>query len=45
MMTDMISGAPNTEDAENPEARCWLDGVNQQLINQLAGRARPMTCH
>ena len=39
-MTDMMSGVPNTEDAENPNPVAGLDGVDEQLINQLVNRAR-----
>jgi putative transposase len=40
LMTDMMSGVPNTEDAENPKPAAGLDGVDEQLINQLVSRAR-----
>jgi putative transposase len=39
-MTDMMSGVPNTEDAENQNPAAGLDGVDEQLINQLVNRAR-----
>ncbi|MFC0105659.1 IS256 family transposase [Kibdelosporangium aridum] len=39
-MTDMMSGVPNTEDAENPTASAGLDGLDEQLINQLVSRAK-----
>jgi putative transposase len=39
LMTDMMSGVPNTEDADetNPAG---LDGLDEQLINQLVSRAK-----
>jgi transposase-like protein len=40
LMTDMMSGVPNTEDAENPKPAAGLDGVDELLINQLVSRAR-----
>ncbi|WP_083753588.1 IS256 family transposase [Actinosynnema sp. ALI-1.44] len=40
-MNDMISGVPNTEDAENPNpAAAGLDGLDEQLINHLVSRAK-----
>lgn len=39
-MTDMISGVPNAEDVENPKSAAGLDGLDEQLINQLVSRAK-----
>jgi hypothetical protein len=40
LMTDMMSGVPNTEDAENPKAAAGLDGLDEQLVEQLVSRAQ-----
>lgn len=31
---------PNTEDAENPQPVAGLDGLDEQLVNQLVSRAK-----
>jgi putative transposase len=38
LMTDMMSGVENAEDSK-PET--GLDGLDEQLVEQLVSRARP----
>jgi putative transposase len=40
LMTDMMSGVPNTEDADETTPAAGLDGLDEQLINQLVSRAK-----
>lgn len=39
-MTDMMSGVPNTEDADTPQVAAGGDGLDDQLLDQLVSRAR-----
>jgi putative transposase len=39
LMTDMMSGVPNTEDVDETDP-AGLDGLDEQLINQLVSRAK-----
>jgi putative transposase len=39
-MTDMMLGVPNAEDAENPQVSDHLDGLDDQLVEQLVSRAK-----
>lgn len=38
-MTDIMAGVPNTEDADETHP-AGLGGLDEQLINQLVGRAK-----
>lgn len=39
-MTDMMSGVPNSEDADETKPAAGLDGLDEQLVDQLVSRAK-----
>lgn len=43
-MTEMMSGVENAVSAENPDRDECSDGLDEQLVEQLIQRARPVGC-